>query len=75
MKFMELFPGVSMALTNEENQLFEKIKQSVFLPKKKLDKRERQLAFEMCKRGILNRITHDDHLVYVINGLKELHRK
>ena len=75
MRFREIRGGIQVPVSNEEQELLERIEKSSGMFRKDLNERERELARLMVSRGVLNRMRDDDKQVrYLINDLEDLWR-
>lgn len=75
MRFREIRGGIQVPVSNEEQELLERIEQSSGMFRKDLNERERELARLMVSRGVLNRMRDQDSQVrYLINDLEDLWR-
>lgn len=75
MKFIDVTSGMRQPVSNEEYGLINKIKASDnSMLKQDLDERERQLAFDLCKRSLLTRTKIDGKICYVTDDLNSLWR-
>jgi len=73
MKFVEINGGWLQPVSNEENVIIEKVRgHGSPLPKSLLDHREKEVARNLVKRGLLTRIVSEDKLFFVVNDLEEI---
>jgi|GEM_PF-6401179 len=64
MRWIEVLGGLRMPINNEESKLVDKIDESKEFDKEKLSEREQELARNLVSRGVLNRFSNDDSIVY-----------
>jgi hypothetical protein len=75
MRFREIRGGIQVPVSNEEQELLERIEKSSSTLRKDLNERERELARLMVSRGVLNRVRDSEQQVrYLINDLEDLWR-
>lgn len=75
MRFREIRGGIQVPVSNEEQELLERIEKSSGTLRKDLNERERELARLMVSRGVLNRVRDQEQQVrYLINDLEDLWR-
>ena len=74
MKMVDILGGMRLAISEEEYLLVEQIKQEQKLYKRQLEERDRQLAHDMVRRGVLNRFKDDKGIYYIFNALQDLRR-
>jgi hypothetical protein len=66
MKMTEIIGGLRMPLSNEENNLVEKVKNKKMLEVSKLNEREYEVLIGLCRRNVLN--IEKDEITF--NGLQ-----
>ncbi len=74
MRFREIRGGLNVPVTNEEQELLERIESKGQIERNDLNEREQELARRMVSKGTLNRFRRDDQTVFVINDLEDLWR-
>lgn len=75
MKFIEIAGGLLQPVSNEENILVERVRNSE-IPVKKLmlSEREQELAKNLVHRGILTRISNNNEICFIINDVRDIWR-
>jgi hypothetical protein len=75
MRYLEIRGGLNIPVTNEEQELLERIEASEgHIPRKDLNEREREVARIMVSKGHLNRYRREDQIVFEVNDLDDLWR-
>ncbi len=74
MKMVDILGGMRLAISEEEYLIVEQIKQKEKVYKRQLEERDRQLAHDMVRRGVLNRFKDDKGIYYIFNALQDLRR-
>lgn len=75
MKFREIAGGLSIATSNEEELLIEKIGDETSFLGENLNEREQELARKMVSRGLLLQIEEKNKVRYLINDLEDIWRE
>ncbi len=75
MKIIDLTSGIRTAISNEENLLLEKFKNSQgSLFRSELDEREQMLAVELVKKGVLTRTKLQGKINYNLPNTENIWR-
>lgn len=74
MRFIEVTGGLNMPVSEEEQQLIEKVGKTNNINKKKLTEREQELARKLVSRGILDRKQIDKEYHFSVNLLELVER-
>jgi hypothetical protein len=75
MKFIDLSSGLRTYVSNEENALIKKIKETDNVAlKKDMNEREAQCASDLCKRGVLTRTKVKGKIHYVADDSHDIWR-
>lgn len=73
MKFIEVCGGFLQPVSNEENIIVERVRgYGKPLPKSVLNERERELARNLVKRGLLTRAMIENKLCFIVNDIEEI---
>jgi len=64
MRFAEFKPGISVFITNEEQDLFRKIHSEGKVSKRTLDEREQNIANQLVIKNMLVRKRVNDSIIY-----------
>lgn len=73
MRFVEIHTGLLQPISNEEDIVFEAVKNhNTPFPKSKFSQREKQIARNLVSRGILTRIVLENKLYFVVNELPDI---
>jgi hypothetical protein len=72
-KFIEIRGGMQVPISNDEQLVLEKIKQSAEpLPKRILNLREQELARQLVHRSVIDRIVIDEQICFIYNELDDI---
>ena len=74
MKILEILGGINIMISNEENDLVAKVKESQFIPKYKLTDREKEIAKNLVTRGVLIRSEMNERIIFKVNELEQIWR-
>lgn len=75
MKFIDLSSGLRTHISNEEDSLIRKIRETNNIAlKKEMTEREAQCASELCKRGVLTRTKVKGKIHYVADDSHDIWR-
>lgn len=75
MRFHEIFGGIHISVSNEEQELMDLIEsQEGLVNRADLEERQRELARKMVSRGVLDRVQREGSLHYRISGNAEARR-
>jgi hypothetical protein len=64
MKIIEVIPGLTMPITNEESDLLSKFYNNASVSRKDLTERELVIATQLVTRDVLYRKNQDGHITY-----------
>ena len=64
MRFLEFKKGISVAITNEEQEILEKIRDQGDISKKKLSEREQVIANQLVNKNMIVRKKVNDDITY-----------
>jgi|TARA_R110000868_G_scaffold407658_1_gene689312 hypothetical protein len=64
MKFVEFKKGITIPITNEEQDIFRKCSNDGSLDKRKLDEREQEIANQLVIKNMLVRKRVNDSIIY-----------
>jgi hypothetical protein len=64
MRFTEFKKGISVAITNEEQEILEKIREQGDISKKKLSEREQVIANQLVNKNMIVRKKVNDNITY-----------
>jgi hypothetical protein len=64
MKVVEVIPGLSMPLTNEESDLLSKFHEGNSVSRKELNERQIVIANNLVNKDVLYRKNQDGHVTY-----------
>ena len=75
MKFIEIYGGISVPISNEEEMVTERVKQHGDpFPRSGLDIREQEVARQLVHRGVLDRVMIDEKMHFIYNDIEDLWR-
>jgi len=74
MRYFEVAGGIDIVITEEEDSLVNKIKESSSVRRSKLNERDRIVAQRLVSRGVLNRKDIDEDAEYSVNSLNKVWR-
>lgn len=69
MRYFEVAGGINIYISEEEDFLVQKVKESSSIPHTKLNDREQLLAQRLVSRGVLNKMIIDEQSTYSVNSL------
>ncbi len=72
MRYFEIAGGFRVDISEEEQVILDSALDGIL--EEKLDEREAELACKMLSRGLLNRLSIDDKIYYMQNGLPDIGR-
>ncbi len=64
MRWLDVAGGLRVPVNNEESEIVAKIDESTEFAKKDLNEREREVARKLVSRGVLNRFSDENRVVY-----------
>ena len=70
MKIVDIIGSLRLPISNEENQLLEKIVKSNGIYKESLDERERELSRQLVNKGVLKRVKNENKTFYLYNEIE-----
>ena len=70
MKIVDIIGSLRLPISNEENQLLEKIVKSNGIYKESLNERERELSRQLVNKGVLKRVKNENKTFYLYNEIE-----
>ena len=70
MKIIDIIGSLRLPISNEENQLLEKIVKSNGIYKESLNERERELSRQLVSKGVLKRVKNENKTFYLYNEIE-----
>ncbi len=64
MKYVEILGGIQTLISNEENEIMNRIQENGYLLRKKLNERQVEHCNNLVKRGVLVRRLNKDGFIY-----------
>lgn len=74
MRFIEICGGIQIPLSNEENKLYERVKDDGEVQHSQLTEREQTMAQKLVSRGALNYRFESQDIYFSINELDDIWR-
>jgi len=74
MRYIDIQGGLRTHITEEEDQLYSRVKQEKVIEKSTLSERERVIAKQLVSRGIFERNKVDNGWSYSVNSIECMER-
>jgi hypothetical protein len=68
MRYFEIAGGIRLQLSQEEQNVLSTVEKSHRLPSEDMDERQEEIARQMVRRGLLNRVKVKDKEHYIANN-------
>lgn len=74
MRYVDITGGFRVHITEEEDELYSRVKEKRVIKKASLNEREREVARRLVSRGVFDRKKIDNEWQYSVNSLKYIER-